>query len=148
MKQDGVSLIETLVAITILGIVLSLASIPFRSTSPKYKLLRSARDIHSRMNYARYKAICSGTKVRIRFDTDGITVESWDRDQSEWTPAPKSFVDGVQIAANNTPTFHPVGTVSNLCTIHVSNSWGHFKLSLAISGRIKITQVDPPPSGT
>ncbi len=148
MKQAGVSLIETLVAITILGVVLSLAAVPFRGTAPKYKLLRCVREIHSRMNYARYKAICSGTKVRLRFEADGYLVETWDRDQGLWTQAPKFFVDGAVIAANNTPTFHPKGTVSNLCTIHVSNSWGHFKLSLAISGRIKVTRVDPPPSGT
>jgi hypothetical protein len=100
------------------------------------------------MNFARYKAVCEGTKVRLRFDADGYLVETWDRNQSVWKQAPKYFVDGAVITANNTPTFFPVGTVSNLCTVHVSNAWGTFKLSLAISGRIKVTQVDPPPSGT
>ena len=100
------------------------------------------------MNFARYKAVCEGTKVRLRFDADGYLVETWDKNQSVWKQAPKYFVDGAVIAANNTPTFYPVGTVSNLCTVHVSNTWGTFKLSLAISGRIKVTQVDPPPSGT
>ncbi len=148
MKQDGISLIETLVAMAILGIVMGLAAVPFRGTSAKYKLLRSVREVHSRMNFARYKAVCEGTKVRLRFDADGYLVETWDKNQSVWKQAPKYFVDGAVIAANNTPTFYPVGTVSNLCTVHVSNTWGTFKLSLAISGRIKVTQVDPPPSGT
>ncbi len=50
-------------------------------------------------------------------------------------------VEGVWIQANNTPTFHPAGTVSNFATILVSNSWGTNKITLAITGRIKVTEL-------
>jgi len=120
VRQNGISMIETLVVMMILGVVLSLAAVPFRGTSTKYKLLRCVREIHSRMNHARYRAVCSGTKVRLRFDADGYLMETWDRNLGVWKQAPKYFVDGVVISANNTPTFYPVGTVSNLCTVHIS----------------------------
>jgi Tfp pilus assembly protein FimT len=139
------TLLETLAGLVILGILIGLASLGLTDRSPKYRLLRTVREIHSRMNHARYKAIYAGTKVRLRLDSASYHIETWSQEHGEWVSGPERFVEGVRIEANNTPTFHPIGTVSNLCSIHVSNSWGHFKLSLAITGRIKIVQVEPPP---
>jgi len=145
MQRKGMSMFEVVVTLAILGILVGFAAIPLVNPAPKYRLLKAVREIHSRMNYARYKAICTGSKVRLRFDPNGFRTETWDKTNSQWIPGPKEFIKGAAIEANNVPTFHPKGTVSNLCTINIFNTWGHFKLSLAISGRIKITQIDPPP---
>jgi prepilin-type N-terminal cleavage/methylation domain-containing protein len=145
MKHNGMSLLETLVGLTVMGVVIALASFPFVNLSPKYKLLRAVREVHSRMNYARYRAIYSGTSVRLRLDPDGYRIEVHERTKDQWISGPKCFLAGVRIEANNTPTFHPIGTVSHLCTIRVMNSWGSFKLTLAISGRIKVVQLEPIP---
>ena len=143
--ERGATLLETLAGLAVLGILIGLASAELTDRSPKYRLLKTVREIHSRMNHARYKAIYAGTKVRLRLGSASYRLETWDQYNGEWIGGPQRFVEGVRIEANNTPTFHPIGTVSNLCSIHVSNSWGHFKLSLAITGRIKIVQVEPPP---
>jgi len=145
MKHKGMSILETLVGLAVISVVIALASFPFMNLSPKYKLLKAVREVHSRMNHARYRAIYSGTSVRLRLDHDGYWIEVHDRIKDQWISGPKCFLAGVRIEANNTPTFHPVGTVSHLCSIQVRNSWGCFKLTLAISGRIKVVKLEPIP---
>ena len=90
------------------------------------------------MNYARYRSIFKGTKVRIILESDGYTIQTYNGTGDSWIPSPKVFLEGVVIEANNSPTFHPVGTVSNLASITISNTWGKYKISLAILGRIKV----------
>ena len=93
------------------------------------------------MNYARYKSIFKGVKVRIRFNRASYLIEKYKATQSMWESEPEVFLEGVNIQANNSPTFHPVGTVSNLASIYISNSWGKYKITIAISGRVKVTQI-------
>lgn len=143
--ERGTTLLEVLAVLAILGILIGLASAGISNRTPKYRLLKTVREIHSRMNHARYKAIFAGTIVRLRLKNSSYRIETWDKNLSQWVGGPERFVEGVRIEANNTPTFHPIGTVSNLCSIHVTNSWGCYRLSLAITGRIKIVQVDPAP---
>jgi hypothetical protein len=73
----------------------------------------------------------------VRFEPEGYVVEKHDETRDEWRPAARGSVDGAGIEANNSPTFHPVGTVSNLATILVFNSWGTYRITIAISGRVK-----------
>ena len=137
MFRKGFTLIEVMISVFIIGIIVGLASFSFVRQIPKYQLLRGVREIHSRMNQARYQAIFSGTKVRIHFDQSGYMLEKFNQDRKEWISAPKSVLEGISLEANNSPTFHPQGTVSNLATIRLYNSWGTYKITLAISGRIK-----------
>ena len=137
----GFSLIEALASFFVLGIILSLASTSFLNLAPKYKLSSAVREINSRLNYARYKSIFEGVKVRIKFDQHSYAIETYDEEKNEWKRERQYFLRGVTLKANNSPTFHPVGTVSNLASIYISNSWGKHKITLAISGRIKIIRL-------
>ena len=93
------------------------------------------------MNYARYKAIYKGMKYKVSFESNSYVLEKFDEHKGEWITEQRSFLDGVRIAANNSPIFHPRGTVSNLASIIITNSHGQYKISLAISGRIKVTEM-------
>ena len=137
MFRKGFTLLEVMISVFIIGILIGLASFSFVRQIPKYQLLRAVRELHSRMNQARYQAIFSGTKVRIHFDQSGYMLEKFNQDRKEWISAPTNILEGISLKANNFPTFHPQGTVSNLATIHLYNSWGAYKITLAISGRIK-----------
>ena len=139
--QKGFSLTEAVIAVLILAIMLGIASTSFLNLSPKYRLKKAVWEINSRLNYARYKAIFEGIKVRIKFDQHSYAVEIYDENQNEWKRKRVYFLNGVTLQANNSPTFHPVGTVSNLASIYISNSWGKYKITLAISGRIKTAQL-------
>lgn len=139
--KRGFSLVEALAAFFVLGIILGLASTSFLNLAPKYRLKSAVREINSRLNYARYKSIFEGVKVRIKFDKHSYAIETYDEEQNEWKKEREYFLRGVTLQANNSPIFHPVGTVSNLASIYISNSWGKHKITLAISGRIKIIQL-------
>ena len=141
MKTDnpGFSLFETLACLLLLAVLLGLFSLFFLNVSPKYRLERAVWEIHSRLNYARYKAILTGNKMKVRFTPPFINVERFEDEQERWILEMKNILEGVNLEANNSPIFHPGGTVSNLVSISVYNSWGRYKITLAITGRIKIT---------
>jgi hypothetical protein len=68
-------------------------------------------------------------------------IETYDEILKTWKIDVGNVIEGVRIEANNSPTFHPLGTVSSLATITVANSWGKYRITLAISGRIRVTRV-------
>lgn len=139
--KKGYSIIETMIALSIASTVIYIASTSFMSLSPKYKLRKAAGEVYARLQYARYKAIFEGRPMRVRFASNGYTVEKFDEVKKNWQPVLAAILEGVSIEANNSPVFYPVGTVSNLATMLVSNRAGKYKLTLAISGRIKMTML-------
>lgn len=140
-RTCGFSLIEVVISIAILGLIIALLSHSFTNQAPKYQLKKATWEIYSRLNYARYKAIYRGMKYRVSFESNSYVLEKFDDPKGEWRTEQRSFLDGVTITANNSPIFHPRGTVSNLASITVENSRGQYKISIAISGRIKVTEM-------
>ncbi len=140
-RTRGFSLLEGIIALAILGFMIGIASSHFLSLGPKYRLQNAVWEINSRLNYARFKAIAEGRKIRIRFETTSYVLEKYDEDKMVWIREQRYFLNGVALNANNNPIFHPEGTVSNLATISISNTWGKYRITLAISGRIKITRL-------
>ncbi len=140
-RTCGFSLIEVVIAIAILGFTIALLSYSFTNQAPKYRLKKATWEIYSRLNYARYKAIFRGVKYKMSFGSDSYALEKFDDPKGEWKIEQRSFLEGVVITANNAPIFHPRGTVSNLASIIVQNSRGRYKISIAISGRIKVVEM-------
>jgi len=134
----GFTLIEILMSIFFLSILIGLCSLHFSNISPKYRLKRAVWELHSRLNYARYKAVFDNQKVKVGFGANFYTIEKYDEEEELWSLEIKNDLEGVIIQANNSPIFHPAGTVSNLASIIISNSWGGFRITIAITGRIKI----------
>ena len=137
--MKGFTLIEVLIFLSIFAVLLGLASSSFLNPSDKHRLQKAVWEIHAKLNYARFKAIFDGTKVRISFNPAGYTVEKYNQSMGNWKTEMGNVLEGVLIQANNSPVFHPQGTVSNLASISISNKWGSYKITLAISGRIKIS---------
>ncbi len=140
MKR-GFSLLEALLMLAAAAFLLYAGSNALLNLAPKYRLSRATWEIQTRLNYARYRAIFEGRAVRVSFKPGGYTVEKYDDMLKEWKADASGSFEGVRIEANNSPTFHPLGTVSNLATITVSNSWGGFRITLAISGRIRVAKI-------
>ena len=139
--KQGFSLIEVLISMAILTTLIFIASTSFLNTAPKYRLNKAVWEIHSRLNYARYKAILEGISIKIRFLPKSYIIEKFYESQKNWRIERKYSLEGVTVQANNSPIFHPEGTVSNLASILISNSWGKYKITLAITGRIKIVKL-------
>lgn len=139
--RRGFSLLETTLVLFLLAILVSASAISFSSLAPKYNLHIAVWEITSRLNYARYKAILHGASRKVIFFPDGYAIERYDENEKLWRPEGRFILDGVHVASNNSPIFSPAGTVTNLATITLSNSWGGYKITIAISGRIKTTRL-------
>lgn len=139
--RRGYSLLEALVALALLSLVMFGAAGVFLGRSAEHRLKKAAWEIQTKLNYARHKAIFEGRPVRVRFLPTGYAVEKFDAAIGHWIPEAGISCEGVTIEANNTPTFHPVGTVSNLATIILSNKAGKCRITLAISGRIRVVML-------
>ncbi|MEE9390112.1 MAG: prepilin-type N-terminal cleavage/methylation domain-containing protein [Candidatus Aminicenantaceae bacterium] len=140
-SKRGFTLYEVMISLSIFAIICSMALTSFLNLVPKYKLKKAVWEINSRMNYARYNAIFKGVKVRVRFGSQSCSIEKYDVNQKKWKRETTSFLEGVILKATNNPIFHPTGTVSSLASITISNSWGRYKISIAISGRIKTVKL-------
>lgn len=139
--RRGFTVIEMLAALAVTGILALFSLAPVLHRAPKYRLERATWDLLTRLSFARFRAIRQGYPVRVRFSPAGYTIEGYDDGLEEWRPETAGALEGVWIQANNTPTFHPAGTVSNFATILVSNSWGTNRITLAITGRTKVTEL-------
>jgi len=113
----------------------------FLSLIPKYKLESAMWDIRSTLNAARYKAVFENASIRVRIGGGQWEMEKYDAVRKVWVSCRKRSIDGVRVEANNTPLFTAQGTVGGLATITIANAWGTYKITLAITGRIKTTRV-------
>lgn len=139
--RRGFTLFEAVIVMSLLGMLIYLGTGSLLTLIPKYKLESAMWDIRSTLNAARYMAVFECTSVRVRFSESQWEMEKYDHGRKAWISCRKRAVDGVRIEANNTPLFTAQGTVSGLATITIANRWGAYKITMAISGRVKTTRV-------
>ena len=73
-KQKGFSLIELMVAVSIIGILLAIAIPGFIKMAPRMKLKGAARDVVSDIQLAKTMALRDRKTYSIQFDSSGYTV--------------------------------------------------------------------------
>ena len=109
---------------------------------PRVRLHGAARQVVSDLMFARMKAIREQNPHRIVFQSaESYQVLSDREDGSRVTVLMRDLsVDyrGVQLVANNNPVFNAGGTASVLATIQVRNEAGEHRLSVNITGRVKM----------
>jgi len=137
----GGSMIEILISLAIFAMIFALGAGSLFKQTPKHNLEKAVWEIHSRLNHARYKAVFDEAKFRVVIAKNFCALEKYDPQQGKWERLETGFLERVELAANNSPIFHPTGTVSNLASILISNLAGTYKITLAISGRIKIQKI-------
>lgn len=139
--NKGFTLFEAAISLTILSAIIYLASTSFLNLVPKYRLEKAVWEIRSALNSVRYKALVEGTSFRVKLCSDSYSVEKYEESTKIWVLAEKHILEGVAVETNNAPIFTAEGTVSGLATIYVSNAWGTYKITLAITGRIKAVKI-------
>ena len=138
--NKGMSLIEALIVVLILAVTIQIGAVSFQRMEPGYRLQAGVWQVLAKMNQARFKAMLDGAPVRVRFSAGACAFDEWDETREDWSQGEVSLVQGIVLAANSAPIFQPEGTVSPLATITVSNARGMYKLTLAITGRIRVTR--------
>lgn len=137
----GFTLIEIAVVLAVLAVVTAMASLPLMNLTAKYRLEKAVGEVRAALNTARAKSILDGINYRVRFGANRCLVEKYDEVANAWNPDAAAAFEGAAVEANNSPVFTPEGTVTNLATIRVTNRWGGYKMTLAITGRIKIVRL-------
>ncbi len=141
MKEKGFTLAETALAIALAGFLIYGGAVSFKQLIPKFELQTGVWEIQSSLNQARFKSAWRGRTYRVRFEGPGYRLESYDAGSGTWRLERAARLEGVEVRANNNPAFYPEGTVSDLATINVSNSRGAYKITVAITGRVKATKI-------
>ncbi|OGD29525.1 MAG: hypothetical protein A2Y56_07540 [Candidatus Aminicenantes bacterium RBG_13_63_10] len=146
MNRRGFTLIETVAALLVSAAVVYLGTASFLNLLPRYRLQGAAWEVAARLNEARLTALLEGSAVRWRAlspsgNEGAYVLEKQDPTDGEWKRLAGRRLAGVALRANNAPIFHPRGTVSNLATIIVENSRGLYRITLAMTGRVKIVKV-------
>jgi prepilin-type N-terminal cleavage/methylation domain-containing protein len=141
MRGRGFTLVETVMALSLVGFLVYGGVYSFQRLVPKFHLQSGIWQVTSGLNQARFRAVWSGAPVRVRFVPSVFNLERRDDVAGVWRTVRTAVLAGVAVRANNSPIFHPQGTVSSLATITVSNSRGTFRITIAITGRIKTVRV-------
>jgi len=140
-RGKGFTLFEAVISVALLAALVYLGSTSFLKMAPRYSLEKAVWEVRSALNAVRYRALFEGASYRVRFAGPAYSIERYDESAKEWVLAARTSLENVAIESNNTPVFTPEGTVTGLATIIVSNSWGSYKITLAITGRIKTARI-------
>jgi Tfp pilus assembly protein FimT len=140
-RLPGFTLLEALLVLGLVSFfVLAGASSASRSAA-RFELERGVWEIKMRLNQARIRSIWEGTPTRLRIVRTGFSLEIYDEDAKIWKSAESGRWEGVTVEANNTPVYQPTGSVTGMATILVSNARGAYRITLAITGRIKAVRL-------
>ena len=131
--EKGMTLIELMVALAMLGILLPMAAVSLGSLAPKFDLDNAARKTVMVLNQARVQAITRGHTVVVTFGTDTFLI----------TDNTKHFPMGdldtyITVSAEDDATFTPLGTVTIPVTVTVSNSEDSRDVSVGLTGEVQV----------
>jgi len=135
--RPGFTVVEVVLALALAGIFALGTAYTIQRLGPKLDLQAGIWEVTAGLNRARFQAIMSGASVRVRFVPSGFVFERYDAAAAAWRPAHTVTLAGVRVRANNAPIFHPEGTVSDLASITVGNTRGTYRITVAITGRIR-----------
>jgi len=129
------------VVLSIVGLLVLIGS-SFKINSKKHQLEVAVRKVHSSLSLARFRSVQRQVPVRVSFDGGFCELAEYNSQQDLWLKKSQDPLEGVEVTANNAPVFYPQGTVSGLATINIRNDSGAYQVTVAITGRIKVTALE------
>jgi type II secretory pathway pseudopilin PulG len=136
MKRNGFNLIETTVSLSLISFLM-LFSIPsFKSLISKLNFKSAQSQVINSLYLCRYKSAFTGDSYRWKALGDSIVIER--ESVGKWILEKRIKLDYGNLSANNTPVFHPEGLVTNMATIYLRSKNLSSKITVAITGRIKV----------
>lgn len=150
-RAKGITLVELVMAIAVLGIVASLAIPSLSSLYAGYSLRSAAREIAVYLELAKMKGISSNREYRVEFVGTTFRIARGNKasESTSWTSETDylSLPNGVTISLSLSPQdgnveFNPEGT-SDAGSITLQNSSGdRYQITLtSATGRVKVKKL-------
>ena len=138
--KKGFTVLELLVTVAIFALVIGLGVPTFNAYTKKVEINNGLRSVTLAVSTARYKAIENNRSVKLKVECNRLVLlEKKDR---VWA----SFMDfdpgdRVLVSSNSSPVFYPEGYIVPLCSFYVRSDKENYKISISISGRVKVTKL-------
>lgn len=138
--QRGFTVVELLVVLFILGIIITWGVPKFRSFFARVEVNNGVRTVTLGLNSARYMAINMNRSVKCCVEGNRVVLKK--KVAGAWEEF-RGFdvAEKVILSANSSPVFSPLGSVSPLASFYVQNERMHFKITISMAGRVKITEL-------
>ena len=141
----GFTLVELMITVVVIGIVARVAAVNMVREMPRYRLTSAAMQLAWTFRALRMRTISQHHTVTVTFTNNHVYTVWTDRndngsiDSGEVQSTDLSGAyPGVQLASNTNPVFNPIGTVTNLPTITLTNPSGAKTLTMNILGDVTI----------
>ncbi len=144
----GFSLIELIVVIALIAILTAIAVPSYQTFMVRSRLKGAARQVMSDLMNARMMAVSLNQRVKVHIEADGHTYKIWSDADGNGTVADN---EGVNISKDvhqdyydvtltgNSVIFNPRGAANPFGTVTVTNSAGLRDITVAISGRVAVS---------
>ena len=142
MKQEGKTLMELMMVVTIIGIISAMAAPNFMGLSSRTQVRSVTEEIASELRLARQLGITHRDRVRVVFDFERKALET-QFISSATTHHVYCYGDRdilvEEPSAGPEILFHPSGRSATATTIHLRSKEGQIqKLTVGITGRVSI----------
>lgn len=141
-KQSGFTLIELIVIIAIVAVFAAIAVPNFLSYMPKSRLNGAARQVMGDLMAARMKAVKENTTVTVTMvsNSDHEYKISTAGGEEKTINIQSNYRDVTIVGSFTAISFYSRGTAWG-ATITLTNSAGSKEITVAITGRVKITDL-------
>ncbi|MBN2205772.1 MAG: prepilin-type N-terminal cleavage/methylation domain-containing protein [Candidatus Aminicenantes bacterium] len=140
-RGGGFTLVEVAIAAAIAALILTGAVSSLSRFEARWRLQAGVWEVESLLNAARFGAAARGEAIRVRFAGTTASLERRPTDAESWKAFETRVLPGVWVEANAASVFLPQGTVAPLATVHVWNRAGRYRITIAITGRIRARRV-------
>lgn len=133
---QGFSIIEILVAISILSLLLVIAATTLSELAPKFELDNTVRSVAMALNQARNQAITRGRLVNVTFGSHSYAIT--DATDGDAVLAMDELSTLAVVAAEDSVSFTPLGMSTAEVFITVSNASHSRTVKVGITGEVML----------